>query len=134
LLQIQDVNAEVDGFMATLLHFGNVHIQTAGEQPNFVFESVPHPYEVSKKILDLHEVYLARKERESEDSIEKELESVISKQSTIEKRVVNEGKQEFPEEISAQIIRGIESTKEQQKQNGDLKEEGELKEGKEVDL
>lgn len=55
--QIQDVNADVEGFFPTLLHYGNVRIQTAAELPNFIFESIPHPYETSKKIIDLHQAH-----------------------------------------------------------------------------
>lgn len=55
LHQVQDVNAKVDSFWGTLLHFGDVYIQTAGERENFVFKSIPNPYTVSKQIIDLHE-------------------------------------------------------------------------------
>ena len=57
LRQIQDVNALVNGVFPTLFHYGDVLIQTAGERENFSFISVPHPYEVSKKIIDLHSNY-----------------------------------------------------------------------------
>lgn len=87
LRQIQDVNAEVNGLMSTLLHFGNVHIQTAGEQPNFIFESIPHPYQTSKKILDLHEAYLKKQEEETETEIEEEFKTVVHHQSALEKKV-----------------------------------------------
>lgn len=55
LHQIQDVKAKVESMFGTILHFGNVYIQTAGERANFVFDSVPHPYALSKKIIDLYE-------------------------------------------------------------------------------
>jgi hypothetical protein len=60
LRQIQDVSAHVDGVFPTLFHYGNINVQTAAERPNFSFVKIPHPYEVSKKILDLHEAYLKR--------------------------------------------------------------------------
>jgi len=63
LKQVQDVSAHVNGFSQTMLHFGNVFIQTAGETPNFTFESIPHPYTVAKQIIDLHERQLGRKPR-----------------------------------------------------------------------
>ncbi len=53
--QVQDVSAHVEGFFDTLLHFGDVYIQTAGDRENFIFASIPHPYSVSKQIVDLHE-------------------------------------------------------------------------------
>lgn len=80
--QVQDVSAHVDGFFNTLLHFGDVYIQTAGDRENFIFTSIPHPYTVSKQIVDLHEKavqQLAGIEEEplrtyDEDSLEKGLE------------------------------------------------------------
>lgn len=60
LRQIQDVSAHVDGIFPTLLHYGNINVQTAAETPNFAFKNIPHPYEISKKILDLHEAYLKK--------------------------------------------------------------------------
>ena len=58
LRQVQDVNANVQGFFQTLLHFGDVHIQTAGERENFVFQSIPHPYSVAKEIVNLHQRHI----------------------------------------------------------------------------
>ena len=58
LRQIQDIKSDVNGFWATLLHFGNIRIETAGELPNFDFINIGHPYETSKIILDLHEKYI----------------------------------------------------------------------------
>lgn len=53
--QVQDVSASVNGIFNTLLHFGDVLIQTAAERENFIFQSIPHPYTVAKQIVDLHE-------------------------------------------------------------------------------
>lgn len=53
--QVQDVSAHVEGFFDTILHFGDVYIETAGNRENFIFSSIPHPYTVSKLIVDLHE-------------------------------------------------------------------------------
>jgi hypothetical protein len=58
LHQIQDVSAKVDGMFSTVLHYGNVYIQTAGERENFIFQSIPNPYRVSKLIVDLHEAQI----------------------------------------------------------------------------
>lgn len=55
LRQVQDVEAKVEGFLGTMLHFGNVYIQTAGERENFILEDVSHPYTVSKRITELHQ-------------------------------------------------------------------------------
>jgi hypothetical protein len=51
LYQVQDVTSEVKGFFPTLLNYGNVHIQTAGEVERFCFENVPNPEEVRDIII-----------------------------------------------------------------------------------
>lgn len=55
LSRIEDVTAEVNGIFPTLLDYGNVYIQTAGETERFVFSDVPNPTSVEKLILDLYE-------------------------------------------------------------------------------
>lgn len=60
LHQVQDVNASVNGFWSTILHFGDVNIQTAAERENFVFKSIPQPYNIAKQILDLHEDHIEK--------------------------------------------------------------------------
>lgn len=64
LHQIQDVSARVNGMFATMLHYGDVYIQTAGERENFIFKSVPNLYRVSKLIVDLHEAQLEERAKE----------------------------------------------------------------------
>jgi uncharacterized membrane protein YdbT with pleckstrin-like domain len=58
LHQVQDVSARVEGFFATMMHYGQIEIQTAGERPNFIFKAAPNPYRISKIILDLHEAQI----------------------------------------------------------------------------
>jgi hypothetical protein len=64
LHQVQDVSANEDGMLPTFFHYGDITIQTAGERENFIFKSVPHPYTISKKIIDLHEAQLEESQRE----------------------------------------------------------------------
>jgi len=52
---IQDVTSEMKGKLATILNFGNVYIQTAGEQRRFIFENIPEPRQVASKIIALHQ-------------------------------------------------------------------------------
>lgn len=40
LHQIQDVSAKVNGFLPTIMHYGDVFIQTAAERENFVFANL----------------------------------------------------------------------------------------------
>ncbi|MFH1235719.1 MAG: PH domain-containing protein [Parcubacteria group bacterium] len=56
--RVQDVTSDVHGFVATMMRYGNIRIQTAGEQSQFVFEQVPHPYETARKIMEMHAQYV----------------------------------------------------------------------------
>ncbi len=56
LENVQDVTAEVHGVLPTMLKFGDVFVQTAGEQPRFLCDDVPNPYEVARRITELHRV------------------------------------------------------------------------------
>jgi len=53
LYNVQDVTSDVRGFLRSMLDYGDVKIQTAGEQEHFVFDDVEHPNEVAKRILEL---------------------------------------------------------------------------------
>ncbi len=69
LYRIQDVTSEVKGFWATILHFGNVYIQTAAEKERFVFELVPHPELVVKRLLEMTDKIDDQVERPKETQI-----------------------------------------------------------------
>lgn len=56
LNRIQDVTSIINGFFHTILDFGDVEIQTAGQKTRFVFEEIPHPTRVSKSILEYAEI------------------------------------------------------------------------------
>lgn len=53
LSKIQDMTFKTGGFFSTIFNYGNVVIQTAGELPNFDFESVPNPEKVVQTISGL---------------------------------------------------------------------------------
>ncbi len=50
LERIQNISIEIPGFIATVLHFGNLKIQTAGES-DFTIVEVPDCYEAKELIL-----------------------------------------------------------------------------------
>lgn len=58
LNDIEDVTASQKGILQSLLQYGNVNIQTAGQLPNFVFEKVPEPYEISRRIMEIKSQYV----------------------------------------------------------------------------
>jgi uncharacterized membrane protein YdbT with pleckstrin-like domain len=53
LSRIQDVMVESKGIFPTMLHFGDLHIQTAGAQARTCFDNIPEPFLVADKINDL---------------------------------------------------------------------------------
>ena len=55
LYRIQDITAETKGFFSTILDYGTVYIQTAGEQARFLFEQVRNPQACANKIIVLVE-------------------------------------------------------------------------------
>jgi uncharacterized membrane protein YdbT with pleckstrin-like domain len=58
LANVQDVTIEINGIVETLLKFGDLNVQTAG-QMNFVINQAPNLYEAKDLILKYAE--LARK-------------------------------------------------------------------------
>ncbi len=52
--RIQDITTEVHGLIATLINFGDVHIQTAGESREFIAKGIPKPTKVRRQILDVY--------------------------------------------------------------------------------
>jgi len=58
LNRIQDITIEINGIIATLLDFGNLHIQTAGEKREFIAKSIPCPSKVKKQIWDAHDAVI----------------------------------------------------------------------------
>lgn len=55
LHNIEDVTAEVKGVFGTLLNFGTIYVQTAGQITHFELNDIPNPHRVAKLILDLYE-------------------------------------------------------------------------------
>lgn len=51
--KIEDVTDSVGGFIGSILNFGDVEIQTAAEQREFVFEQVPQPHKITKLLNEM---------------------------------------------------------------------------------
>jgi hypothetical protein len=51
--RIQDVTSETKGLFSTLLDYGTVHIQTAGEQARFMFKQIPAPARIAQTVIQL---------------------------------------------------------------------------------
>jgi|GEM_PF-213786 len=152
--EVQDVSAHVKGFFKTILHFGDVHIQTAGERENFIFVDIPHPYTVAKEIVELHEHEIDKTRRtktlpmrpiaigvgEPEkgfwlEKIEREAKKIL-KETPISKKLIAGGvfpakhlRKKFKLDTGHQLYQPHECQDELNNKN-----EGELCEGKEVKL
>lgn len=55
LKHIEDITTETIGIIATLLNFGNMQIQTAGEKREFIVKNIPNPNNVRRQIMKAHE-------------------------------------------------------------------------------
>jgi len=64
LTKIQDVTSEIIGIFPTLLDYGNIYVQTAGEKERFTFYQIPHPNQVKNIIVQLQEKEEKEEERE----------------------------------------------------------------------
>lgn len=51
--KLQDISTEVTGFLPTMLNYGDVKVQTAGEEDDFIFRTVSDPYQVKNTIISL---------------------------------------------------------------------------------
>jgi uncharacterized membrane protein YdbT with pleckstrin-like domain len=64
LTKIQDVTSEIIGVIPTLLDYGNIYVQTAGEKERFAFCQIPHPNRVKNIIVQLQEKEEKEEEKE----------------------------------------------------------------------
>ncbi len=53
LSNVQDVTSEIRGVVRTFFNYGDVHIQTAGEQKRFNFKGIEKPEDVKQTVLRL---------------------------------------------------------------------------------
>lgn len=62
---IEDATADRRGVFQTLLNFGILNIETAGETDNFYFHYCPEPDKYAKVVLQLRENFLSNRERDN---------------------------------------------------------------------
>lgn len=58
MANVEDVSAAQHGLFATMLDFGVLQVETAGEQENFVFDYCPRPGYYAKIILEAREKFM----------------------------------------------------------------------------
>ncbi|MEI7620936.1 MAG: PH domain-containing protein [Candidatus Moraniibacteriota bacterium] len=51
--KMQDITAQVSGFFPTILNYGDVKVQTAGEREEFVFKTISDPYLIKNLIFNM---------------------------------------------------------------------------------
>lgn len=49
--KVQDITVDVKGFFPTMLNYGDVQVQTAGEEENFLFRTISNPLGVKTLIM-----------------------------------------------------------------------------------
>jgi uncharacterized membrane protein YdbT with pleckstrin-like domain len=59
LERLQDVSASQNGFFASMFDYGDVTIETAGEEDNFIFHSAPQPQKLAGWIMSCHKRAIA---------------------------------------------------------------------------
>jgi hypothetical protein len=64
LTKIQDVTSEIIGIVPTIIGYGNIYVQTAGEKERFDFLQIPKPNEVKNIIVQLQEKEQRQEEKE----------------------------------------------------------------------
>lgn len=69
LTKIQDVTSEIIGVIPSLLDYGNIYVQTAGEVSRFTFFQIPRPNQVKNIIVQLQEKERLAEEKELGDAI-----------------------------------------------------------------
>ena len=57
LSRVQDVSGKRAGLLATMLNFGTMEVQTAGEQDKFLFNNYAAPQELADRCLQAHESF-----------------------------------------------------------------------------
>ncbi len=57
--RVQEVNAEVNGILQTILHYGHIHIHTASENSDMIISYAPNPVENGNRINTIISEYRA---------------------------------------------------------------------------
>lgn len=66
--KIQDATGTQKGVIQSMLDFGDVQVQSAGTQKEFILDKVPHPYKLSKLIIDLQQQELNKLRTDNHDA------------------------------------------------------------------
>jgi uncharacterized membrane protein YdbT with pleckstrin-like domain len=53
LVNIQDVSFKMEGMVATMMNYGRIEVQTAGNDQKFIFSDIPNPQTVKDEIMKI---------------------------------------------------------------------------------
>ena len=59
-LRVEDVTGRREGLLQTIFNYGDVQVQSAGEQEKFIFKNAPNPELLADQALQIHEQYMLR--------------------------------------------------------------------------
>ncbi len=92
--EIQDISATQKGVMQSFLNYGDICIQTAGEKPNFNFEKVPNPNELSRRIMEIKDEHIKSEYHRREQQNQPMMPSTHTEESVAPQNPVD-GEQDF---------------------------------------
>lgn len=61
---VEDVNEEQRGLLATVFNYGTLTVQTAGTEDNFIFTLCPNPTKLADRIIEARQAYAKSLEEE----------------------------------------------------------------------
>jgi hypothetical protein len=73
LEKVQDISTDVHGVIPTFLNYGDLQVQTAGEQEKFLFHNIPDPYSVKDLIMNLQKKQERKEEHVFSEMIAKKV-------------------------------------------------------------
>ncbi|MFA6183929.1 MAG: PH domain-containing protein [Parcubacteria group bacterium] len=62
--KIQDISIEIFGLIPTILNFGDIYVQTAGNTERFCFRNVPDPQKIKGLIMNMQTMVVKKDEAE----------------------------------------------------------------------
>ena len=71
--KMQDITAEVVGFFPTIINYGDVRVQTAAEDKEFVFRTISDPYHIKSIIFNMQKRDSLQNTKELGDMIKKKI-------------------------------------------------------------
>lgn len=69
LSKVQDVTVDQEGILSTLLGYGTLNVETAGEASNYRFPYTRNPSITAKHIIEAHEQYLRTHQIDSQAAV-----------------------------------------------------------------